>query len=160
VLAGQKPPMAAGEIVQVWAHPRHSESSGLDASGAPMPRQVMDQVLVFAHVKLRNQSHQPLYLHQILTNARLDDGIHSSYAATAAQYEEIFIAYPELAALHAKPLATTATLAPGQSLEGDIVSAFRLTKPQWDARKKLDFTFAFEYQPSLVLAPHTAVSER
>ncbi len=35
-----------------------------------------------------------------------------------------------------------------------------MTKQQWDARKDLNFTFAFRYQPSLVLAPHTAVIEQ
>jgi len=54
-------------------------------------------------------------------------------------------------------LPVTMTLAPGQTVEGTIVSAFRMSKPQWDAGKDLSFTFAFEYQPSLVLAPHSAV---
>jgi hypothetical protein len=40
------------------------------------------------------------------------------------------------------------------------VSSFRLTKEQWDARKKLDFTFAFRYQPRLVLTPKTTVIEQ
>jgi hypothetical protein len=56
VIAGQKPPVATGEIVQVWAHPRHVETSGIDANGAPMAKQSFDQVLVFAHVRLKNQS--------------------------------------------------------------------------------------------------------
>jgi hypothetical protein len=158
---GQKPPAASGEIVQVWAHPRHMETSGFDANGAPMARDVFDEVLVFAHVKLHNQSKQPLFLHQILTNATLSDGgIHSSYAATAGDYDRIFIAYPELAALRGKPLPPETTLDPGQTQEGEIVSAFRLTKQQWDARKDLNFTFGFQYQPNLVLAPHSAVTEQ
>ena len=158
---GQKPPAASGEIVQVWAHPRHMETSGFDANGAPMAKDVFDEVLVFAHVRLHNQSKQPLFLHQILTNATLSDGgIHSSYAATAGDYDRIFIAYPELAASRGKPLSLDTTLDPGQTQEGEIVSAFRLTKQQWDARKDLNFTFGFQYQPNLVLAPHSAVTEQ
>jgi hypothetical protein len=157
---GQKPPAASGEIVQVWAHPRHMETSGLDANGAPMAKDVFDEVLVFAHVRLHNQSKQPLFLHQVLTNATLSDGIHSSYAATAGDYDRIFIAYPELAASREKPLSPETTLNPGQTEEGEIVSAFRLTKQQWDARKDLNFTFGFQYQPDLVLAPHSAVNEQ
>jgi hypothetical protein len=45
-------------------------------------------------------------------------------------------------------------------VEGTIVSAFRMTKEQWDARKNLNFTFAFSYQPSLNLAPHDAIIEQ
>lgn len=157
---GQKPPVATGEIGQVWTHARHVETSGVDANGAPMAKDRYDEVLVFAHVRLHNQSQQPLFLHEILSNATLTDGIHSSYAATASDYERIFKAYPELATLHGTPLQTEATLEPGQSQEGEIVSAFRLTKQQWDARKDLNFSFAFKYQAKLVLVPQTAVTEQ
>jgi len=160
VIAGQKPPAATGEIVGVWAHPIHNETSGVDANGAPMPKETFDQVLVFTRVRLHNQSSQPLFLHQMLTNATLDDGIHSSYAAIPADYERAFAAYPELAPLHGQALRPETTINPGQTVEGDIVSAFRLTKQQWDARKNLNFTFALRYQPNLVLAPHTAVIEQ
>ena len=160
VLAGEKPPAATGEIVQVWAHPRHIETSGIDANGAPMAKDSFDQILVIAHVKLHNQSKEPLFLHEILTNTTLDDGIHSSYAAIVADYERIFIVYPEMAALHGAALSAQATIDPGQTVEGNIVSAFRLTKQQWDTRKDLNFTFGIRYKLNLVLAPHTAVIEQ
>jgi hypothetical protein len=99
-------------------------------------------------------------LHNILTDVTLPDGIHSSYAATRGDYESIFIVYPELAELHGKSLPTELTLNPGQTEEGNIVSAFRMTKEQWDTRKDLSFTLGLRYQPSLVLAPHTAVIEK
>ncbi len=35
-----------------------------------------------------------------------------------------------------------------------------MTQQQWDARKKLDYTFAFKYQPSLTLTPTVAITER
>ena len=81
VIAEQKPPIATGEIVAVWAHPQHIETSGFDANGAPMPKEIVDEVLVFTQVKLHNQTDHPLFLQDVLTNATLDDGIHSSYAA-------------------------------------------------------------------------------
>ncbi len=55
-IAGQKPPAVTGDIVAVWAHPQHTETSGFDANGAPMPKESFDQVLVFAEVRLHNQS--------------------------------------------------------------------------------------------------------
>ena len=55
---------------------------------------------------------------------------------------------------------STTTIDPGQTVEGTFVSSFRLTKQQWDARKNLNFTFAFRYQPSLMLAPHAAVTDQ
>ena len=160
VLAGQKPPAATGEIEQVWAHAQHSESSGVDANGAPMAKESMDQVYVFTLVKLHNQSQQPLFMRNIMTNATLDDGIHSSYAATAADYDRVYIAYPSMPVPHGKGLSLTSTIDPGQTVEGTFVSAFHLTKQQWDARQNLSFTFAFQYQPSLELTPQAAVIDR
>jgi hypothetical protein len=160
VWAGQKPPAAVGSIEQVWAQPLHTETSGFDASGAPMPKESFDQVLVFTRVKLHNQSAKPLFLHEVMTNATLDDGIHSAYAASAHDYDRVFVAHPELASMHGNSLPTETTLDSGQTLEGTFVSAFRLNKQQWDARKNLNFTFAFQYQPSLVLAPQSPVIEQ
>lgn len=160
VIAGQKPPAVTGEVVAVWAHPQHTETSGLDANGAPMPKEVFDQVLVFAEVRLHNQSKAPLFLVNVLTNAALDDGIHSSYAASQSDYDRVFIAYPGMGVPHGPALPMNLELDPGQTVDGTFVSSFRLTKQQWDARKKLNFTFSFRYQPNLVLAPTNAVIEQ
>jgi hypothetical protein len=157
---GQKRPVVAGEIVQVWAHPRHVQTSGFDAAGQTMAVDNFDEVLVFAHVKLENQTRDPLFLQDILANATLGDGILSISAGNAAQFEEVFIAYPELAALHNTALPPRITIAPGQKLDGTAFWAVRLTKQEWDARKDLNFTFKFQYQSSVTLAPHTPVIEQ
>jgi hypothetical protein len=125
-----------------------------------MPKEEMDQVYVFTLVKLHNQSKEPLFLHNIMTNATLDDGIHSSYAATAADYDRVYVAYPSMPVPHGKALSLITTIDPGQTVEGTIVSAFHLTKQQWDARKDLSFTFSFQYKPSLTIAPHSAVLDQ
>ena len=157
VIAGQKPPIASGEIEQVWVHPQHTVTPQFDANGAPMPQESFDQVYVFALVKLRNESKAPIYLHNIMANTKLNDCIHSSYAATEADYDRVFLAYPAMPVPHGKGLPLTMTIEPGQTVEGTIVSAFRMSKQQWDAGKDLNFTFALQYQPSLMLAPHSAV---
>src|ERR1039458_5351242 len=144
VIAGEKPPAITGEIVAVWAHPQHTETSGLDASGAPMPKQEVDQVMVFTEVKLHNQTDHPLYLANVLTNATLVDGIHSSYAANMGDYERIFVAYPNIPVPHNTPISPLdTTINPGQTVVGTFVSAFKMTKQEWDARTKVDFTFNF-----------------
>ncbi len=159
VLIGEKPPAATGEVLEVWAHPMHSVTPAFDAGGATMPQESFDQVLVFARVRLHNQSRQPLFLHQIVTNVTLDDGIHSSYAAMPSEYERVFAAYPQLAPWHDATLSSDTSLDPGQTREGTFVSSYRLTKQQWDARKSLNFTFSFRYQPILTLTPQAAVTE-
>ncbi len=157
VIAGQKPPLATGQVVGVWVYPLHTETSGFDASGAPMPRESFDQMLVFAQVQLHNQSKQPLFLTNILANAAFGDGVHSSYAAPAPNYEQVFLAYPRIPVPHGKPLPLEETLDPGQTVEGSFVCAFRMAKQQWDTHKNLNFTFTFRYEPNLVLTPPATV---
>lgn len=159
-IAGQKPPVATGEVLAVWAHPQHTETSGFDANGSVMPTETFDQVMVFTKVRLHNQSDVRLSLWNIVTNATLDDGVHSSYAATAGNYDSIFLAYPNLPVPHGKALPLQTDVEPGQTVEGTFVSAFKLTKQQWDARKALSYTFAFHYQPNLVLTPKVPITEQ
>ena len=153
VIAGQKPPAATGDVTRVVAHMMHRETTGLDASGAPMPKEVFDQVLVFTHVKLHNESKIPLFLRQIMANVTLDDGIHTSYSAPPGDYERLFKAYPELASLHGTSLGIDQTIPAGQTADGDFVVSFRLTQEQWNARKGLDYSVSFRYQPDLKLTP-------
>lgn len=175
VLAGEKPPVASGEIVQVWVHPSRVETSGFDANGEAMAKQSYNQVLLFAHVKVRNQSNFPLFLEDVLANLRLPDGAVSVSQGDAALYQEALIAYPELTAIRGNPLSPRTMLAPGASLDGIAFWVFRASKQQWDARIDwkpdpshrdpgskfgLNFTFSFQYQHSLVLAPHTPVIEQ
>jgi hypothetical protein len=162
VIAGEKPPVASGEILEVWAHPMHSVTAAFDANGSAMSQTSFDQVLVFARVRLHNQTEHPLFLHQILTNVTHPDGsIDSSYATSASQYERVFLAYPDLAQWKAPALSTDDfTLEPGQTVEGTFVSSFRMAREPWDTRKALDFTFNFRYQKPVKLAPTAAVTDR
>jgi hypothetical protein len=161
VLFGQKDPAATGKIVAVWVHPQHTETSGFDASGAPMPKEEVDQVMVFTEVRLQNDTDHPLYLTNVLTNATLADGIHSSYAANTADYDRIFVAYPNIPVPHNTPISPLdTTINPGQTVDGTFVSAFKLTKEQFDAHTKLDYTFNFRYQPSVEVSPTVAITEQ
>jgi hypothetical protein len=162
VLAGEKPPVATGEILEVWAHPMHTVTPAFDASGMAIPQDSFDQVLVFTRVRLHNQSKQPLFLHQILTNITHPDGsIDSSFATTASQYERIFMAYAGLSQWHTPALNTDElTIQPDQTVEGTFVSSFKMAKEPWDARKALDYSFSFRYQAVLKLTPKVAVTDR
>jgi hypothetical protein len=176
LLSGRKPPVASGEVVQVWAFPRHGETSGLDANGDAMAKDVFDQVLVFAHVKLQNTSKNPMQVQNVLANVRQADGIPLSVSAgNIAQYQVALLAYPEIVPPAGKPLSPHATLEPGEKLEGNLLWVFRMDRPHWQARKEwqpdpdhddpgskfgLNFTFAIQYQKDLVLTPSSPVTER
>ena len=160
VISGEKPPASTGEIIDVWAHPMHSETSGWDANGAVIPKESIDQVLLFTHVKLHNQSKQPIFLHQVLANLTLPDGIHSSYAAMPPDYERLFRAYADLQPWHATPISPDLTIQPGESKEGTFVCSYRMTKADWETRKALGYTFNFQYLPALTLEWKGTITER
>lgn len=160
VLSGQKPPAVTGQVLEVWAHPLHTTSPAFDANGHPVPQESSDHVLVFTRVQLHNQGSIPLFLTHVMANATLADGVHSSYAASASDYGRIFQAYPQLAPWQSSALNTEVELAPGQTLEGTFATSFTMTKADWEARKGLDFTLNFRYQPPLNLTPAGPVAER
>lgn len=162
IFYGEKPPVATVEVLETWAHPMHTVTAGADANGETQAQDSFDQVLVFTHVRLHNQSKQPLFLTETLTNLTHPDGsIDSSTATTASQYERAFLAYPELARWHAPALKTSdLELAPGQTVEGTFVSSFQMSKQTWDARKALDYTARFRYQTPVKFAPTGPVLDR
>lgn len=157
IFYGQTPPVATGQVVAVWAVPHHTETSGFDASGARIPTDTFDQMLVFAEVKLHNQSKMPLFLNGVTGNVMLADGLHTSFAASRSGYNDVFLAYPDLKVPRGAPLQSDATIQPGQTVDGSIVCSFRMTKQQWDARKDVSFGFGFQYQPPLRITPQPAV---
>ena len=160
LIAVHRPPVAAGEVTQVWAHGVHTLTTPVDANGVQSAEQPFDQVLVFAKIRVRNQSDEPIVLKDMLTNATFEDGVHSSYAATATDYDRIFIAYPGLKGLHAKTLVRDTVVAPGQVLDGMIVSSFHVSKEEWAAHKDLNFTIQFKFHPDLILTPKGPVTEQ
>lgn len=160
VFLGEKPAAATGEIISVWVHPQHTENSGFDANGAPMPKESFNQIMVFTRIRLHNRSKVPLFVNQITVNATLADGIHIAYARTNGQYDQVFLAYPGIPVPHDSALPFDATIAPGQTIEGTFVANFGIEKAQWDARTGLNCTVGFQYQPNLVLTPKVAVTEQ
>lgn len=157
VVIGRTPPAATGEVIAVWAVPHHTETEGFDASGARVPTETFDQMLVFAQVRLHNQSKNPLFLNGVTGNVTLADGVHTSYAASQSGYNDVFLAYTDLKVPRGAPLKSDTTIQPGQTVEGAIVCAFRMTKQDWDARKGFNFGFGFQYQPPLKLTPQSSL---
>ena len=159
---GRTPPFATGEITAVWAHPQHTQTSGLDANGETMAKEDVDQVMIFATVRLVNKTSYPLFLDNVTANITLADGtVAHCYAANKGDYDRIFVAYPNIPVPHLAPISPLdTTIAPGQTVSGTFVSAFKMSQQQWDARKSLDFTFDFKYQDPLDVTPKVPITEQ
>ena len=162
VIAGQKPPFATGEITAIWAHPQHTETSGVDAAGMPMPKQSVDQVMVFTTVKLQNKTDHPLYLGNVTTNVTLADGsISHCYAANKGDYERIFVAYPNIPVPHLTPISPLdTTVEPRPDGRRNLCFGFHDDAAAVGRAQGLDYTFAFRYQPVLTVTPHVSITER
>lgn len=160
LMSTRKPPVAAGEVTQVWAHAVHTLSAPMDANGVRSSEGVFDQVLVLAQVRMRNQSDQPIVLREMMTNVTLPDGPRSSTVAGPNDYNRIFIGYPELAGLKSKTILRETVIQPNEVIDGMIVSSFHVSKEAWAARKDLSFTLQFKFHPDLVLVPNGPIIEQ
>ncbi len=150
-----QPPPLTGEVRHLWIHPMHTVLSRHDAAGVVQSPEAFDQVLVLAQIHLQNRSRQPVILKQLLTNLTLPDGIDSSYAATATDYDRVFVAYPELASLRTQALRSDTVIAPRSSVDGMIISSFQLSAERWKQQSGMNFEIDLKMHPALILTPQT-----
>ncbi len=150
-----QPPPLEGQVVQLWIHPMHTVLSRRDAAGVIQAPEQFDQVLVLAQIHLHNRSGQPVILKQLMTNLTLPDGMDSSYAATATDYDRVFAAYPELARLRTEPLRSDTMIAAKSSVDGMIVSSFQLTDERWKQQSGMNFEIDLKMHPALILTAKT-----
>ncbi len=148
-----RPPVVEGNVTRLWIHPMHAVFSRKDAAGVVQAPETFNQVLVLAQIHLHNRSKQPVILSHLLTNLQLPDGEDSSYAATATDYDRIFVAYPELAGLRAHPLLPDTKIAPEGSVDGMIVSSFQVSAERWKQQSGMNFEIDFKMHPALILKP-------
>jgi len=149
----EKPAVASGEVTHVTAYPIHRVSnSALDAEPrAAKVENTFDQMIVIAQVRLRNPNKIPIYLSYISAAVTLPDEQDRSFAASPSNYNRIFLAYPELAAMKDQPLLRDAAIPPGETVEGQLVFNYAITQAQWNSRKSLDVTISFVHQSDLTL---------
>jgi hypothetical protein len=153
VYIGEKPPVAAGQIVKLDVTPIHTEMRvGAGAQGVQGGMDTYDQLLILAQVQVRNQTNIPLFLHDMWSNITTKDGDQQrSLAANNTDFNSVFIAYPQTAGLKQQPLLRDITLQPGQSAEGLVIFHYPMTKDQWDARQSFEAVVSFTHQKDLVL---------
>jgi hypothetical protein len=153
VFIEEKPPSVAGQIIKLDVTPIHTEMRvGAGAQGIQGGVDTYDQLLITAEVQVRNQAKYPLYLHDMwskLTNSAGDE--QRSRAANKTDFQSVFVAYPQMAALKQEPLLRDLTLQPGQSAQGLVIFHYPITKDQWDARQHFEAVIDFTNQKSLML---------
>jgi hypothetical protein len=155
-LVAHRPPVLEGKVTRLWIHPMHTVLTRKDASGVVQAPETFNQVLVLAQIHLHNRSKHAVILSHLLTNLKMPDGEDSGYAATATDYDRIFVAYPELAGLRTRALVPDTVIAPQGSLDGMIVSSFQLSADQWKQQRGMNFEVDLKMHPALILKPTVA----
>jgi hypothetical protein len=153
VYTGEKPSAATGEIVKLEVFPIHSQLRvGEGAKGIEGGMETYDQLLVLAQIRIHNQGKIPLFLRDVSASLDLSNGdSQHSTAASRSDFQNVFVAYPQLASLKEDPLPWDLTLQPGQTVEGLAIFHYPITKQQWDARQSFHGTISFQYQKDLLL---------
>ncbi|MGC2547838.1 MAG: hypothetical protein WA426_18480, partial [Silvibacterium sp.] len=114
VLINRVPPLYSGQVLSVNIFPIHRDLSQKGSTeGIGGENEVYDQMLVLADVRIQNTAKIPLFLHDMWANVNLPDESDRSTAASASDFDKIFIAYPELQKFKKNPLPRDITLQPG-----------------------------------------------
>ena len=160
VYFNQKPPVAGGQVLSMDIYPIHRElSTGPSTEGLSGESETYDEVMVFANVRIVNQTDIPIFLQDMWAILDLPDGPQRSTAASQSDFDKVFIAYPDVRPFRKNPMPRDLTLPPGQKIEGLMVFHFDIPKAQWDARNGMAIHVTFVHQNSLVIqVPKTAGS--
>lgn len=152
VYFGEKPPVAAGEVLHLSAFPVHAESNVEAAAGMPAQAEKFDEVLVLAEVKIHNQSTYPLFVQDMWADLTLPSGeTLRNLAVSRGDFRRAFIAYPQLAPAQGQPIEREATIAPGETLQGMMLFHYNLTKEEFDKKTALDVSMSFLHQKNLTM---------
>jgi hypothetical protein len=143
---GRKTPVATGEVARVAIYPVQARIAG-GAAGTPGMQgqdEIINQLLVFAHVRLHNPNSTPITIEDDWAVVTLPNGeTRRSLGASGADFDKVFQAYPQLGPLRMDPLRRDIQIQPGQSVDGLVVFSYPLSREQWDSRKSMEVTISF-----------------
>jgi hypothetical protein len=153
VYLGQKPPVAAGEILTMNLYPVHALiNTGGGPEGMQGQGEYYDQLLILAKIRIRNQTDIPLFMQDISATIKLPDGSEQvNVTAADKDMDRVFQAYPSLSYLRADSIRRDITLTPGQSVQGLTIFNFPITKEQWDTLQSAKVVVSFMHQKNLEL---------
>jgi hypothetical protein len=148
-----KPPVAAGQVLSLNIYPIHRETStGPTTQGLAGQTETYDEMLVFANVRITNQTDIPIFLQDMWGILDLPDGPQRNTAASQSDFEKVFLAYSAVRQFRKDPIQRDLTLSPGQKVEGLMIFHFEVPKADWDARNGMDIHVTFLHQNALVIS--------
>ena len=144
---GRKTPVATGDVARVAIYPVQAKITG-GAAGTPGQEgqdEIINQMLVFAHVRLHNPNTAPITIEDDWALVTLPDGnTRRSLGASVVDFDKVFQAYPQLAPMRMDPLRRNTEIPPGQSVDGLLVFSYPLSQDEWNKRKSMQVTITFK----------------
>jgi hypothetical protein len=116
--------------------------------------EVINQLLVFAHVRLHNPNTAPITIVDDWAVLTLPDGeTRRSIGASTADFDKVFQAYPQLAPMRMDALRRDTQIQPGQSVDGMVVFSYPISRDEWEKRKAMQVTISFNGAKDVTLTP-------
>jgi hypothetical protein len=114
-----------------------------------VPVEVPDQdlVMVAINVSFQNNGIKPYWIHTIKADLETGSGTFSDDAASPADFDRYFQAFPALKQHALDPLQREAKINPGGHTQGTIIVAFPVTPDAFANRKTLKVTIQPYDQP-------------
>ena len=146
--------ISQGKIVAFKTYPIHTETARtIDRSGIVAEPDKYDQMLVMAHINLKDMSKtKPLYIKSIdakLTTA--DQGELTNTQAARGDQDQFFAYYKQLADFKLDPLLAEQKLNPGEEVTGLAMFSFGVSPDAWKSRKDFAITITFYDQNPIIL---------
>lgn len=153
VYFGRVPDPYSAKLINVNVYPIHRNyTSPTTVQGIGGENETYDQVLVLADVRITNISNKvPLYLSDMSASVELPDETQRSSAVSAADFDKLFLVYPDLKQYQKPMLLRDVTIQPGQSVEGLMIFSYQINQQQWQSATAMNINVDFIHQKPLVI---------
>ncbi len=131
----------------------HTSAAGSvdDITAVEIPNQ--GSVLVAITVSFQNNGDKPFYIHTMKADLDASSGSYSDEAASIADFDRYYQAFPALKEHAQKPLAPEDKILPGGKETGTIIVSFPVTNDVFASRKSLKVTiWPYDQPVPLVLS--------
>ena len=134
-------------IILALAQRPHSATTGSidDVVSVEVPDQNM--VMVAINVSFQNNGVKSYWIHTIKADLDTSSGSFTDDAASPADFDRYFQAFPDLKQHALAPLEREAKITPGGRIAGTVVVAFPVTPDAFASRKSLKVTIQPYDQP-------------
>ena len=139
--------LVAWGIAGLLQRPKTSATGSIDqVVSVEVPNQNL--VLVAINVAFQNKGTKPFWIHTIKADVETTGGNFSSDAASPADFDRYYQAFPALKQYAIAPLQREAKVLPGGQIAGTSVVSFPITADAFAARKSLRVTIQPYDQPA------------